>query len=90
MSDRRKMVGGKGLLVALLTRRPWLIPFIYHVYSLQGATLDELRELLGLKTSVIKRGLWWLIKHGIIERSGDKYVVSRDYSSIVGELIMNS
>ena len=90
MSDWRKIIGGKGLLVALLTNKPWLIPFLYHIYSLQGVTLNELKEILGLRTSVIKRGLWWLTRNGVVEKTGDKYVINREYVKHVEEIMMTS
>ncbi len=90
MNDWRKILGGKGLLIALLTNKPWLIPFIYHIHSLQGVTLNELKELLGLKTSIIKRGLWWLLRNGIVEKSGEKYIIAKEYIKHVDELLLDT
>lgn len=90
MKDWRKIIGGKSLLIALITSKPWLIPFIYQIHSLQGASLNELRELLGLRTSIIKRGLWWLMRNGIVEKINDKYVISKNYIKHVEELTLNT
>jgi len=88
MQSRETPVSGKGRVIALLVEKPWLLPFLYHIYSLQGATLNELKEILGLKTYIIKRGVWWLVKSGIVEKSGDKYVVSKAYVKPVEEIMM--
>ncbi len=89
MSDWRRKLGGRGLLLALINNKPWLIPFIYHIYSLQKTSIEELREILGLRTSVIKRGLWWLMKNNIVEKTGDKYMINREYIRYIDELILN-
>ncbi|RLG80604.1 MAG: hypothetical protein DRO13_03360 [Thermoprotei archaeon] len=78
----------KGKVVNILTSRPWLLPFIYHIYSLQGVKLIELKTLLGLKTAVVKRGLWWLIKSGIVEKKGEKYVISQQHTKHLAKLML--
>jgi len=83
-------VGGKGLLIALMTEKPWLLPILYQIYSLQGASIEELKELLGLRTYIVKRGVWWLTRNGIVEKSGEKYVVVKDYLKAVGEILMSA
>ena len=83
-------ISRKAVFIDLITRKPWLTPVIYTVYSLQGVTLSELRENLGVRTSVVKRALWWLMKHGIVEKTGEKYIIAKDYTSIVDELFLNS
>ncbi|OYT40398.1 MAG: hypothetical protein B6U89_02285 [Desulfurococcales archaeon ex4484_58] len=90
MKNWRERLKGKGLLLALITRKPWLIPFIYHVHVMQGATMNELREILGLKSMVIKRALWWLTKNGIMVKAGEKYVIEQSYRKHVDELLLNT
>ncbi|MET1159686.1 MAG: hypothetical protein ABWW65_01880 [Thermoprotei archaeon] len=87
MSNRNEE-SGKQVLVSVLTSKPWLLPILYHVYSLQGAKLNELKELLHLRTQVIKRALWWLTKSGLVEKSGEKYIVSKNYAKYVEELAL--
>ncbi len=74
------------ILLVVLTRRPWLIPFIYEIHGLGGASISELRESLSIRTPIIKRALWWLQKYGVIDRSGDKYVIEQDYRPLIDEL----
>jgi len=90
MIEMNSKISRKAVFIDLITRKPWLTPVIYTVYSLQGATLSELRENLGVRTSVVKRALWWLMKHGIVEKTGEKYIITREYTSVVDELFLNS
>lgn len=80
----------KDILAHILSKRAWIIPILYHIYSLGGAKISELRKILGLKTMVLKRAVWWLTKYGLIEKSGEeKYVLSKDYRGIIEELFMS-
>ena len=74
------------IILVLITRRPWLTPFIAEIHSLGGTSIGELRELLGVRTPIIKRALWWLQKYGVVEKSGEKYVISQEYRPVVDEL----
>lgn len=87
--DNEEKTGGKAVIVALITRRPWLIPFIYYIYTYSGLTLQELKELTGLRTQIIKRAIWWLTKNNIVEKRGEKYVIKEEYSKHVSELLFN-
>lgn len=79
----------RDILAHILSNRAWIIPILYHIYSLGGARISELRETIGLKTMVLKRAIWWLTKYGLIEKSGEeKYVLSKDYRRVIGELFM--
>jgi len=79
----------RGLIIDLLTKRTWLLPFIYYIHSYQGLTLDELRELTGVRTQVIKRALWWLRKYGVIEQCGEKYIITEDARPIIDEFLLD-
>lgn len=79
----------RGLIIDLLTRRTWLLPFIYYIYSYQGLTISELRQLTGVRTQVIKRALWWLRKYGVIEQRGEKYMVTGDARPIINEFLLD-
>ncbi len=74
------------IILVLITRRPWLTPFIIEIHSLGGTTIGELRELLGVRTPIIKRALWWLQKYGVVEKSGEKYVINLEYRPVMDEL----
>ncbi|GEM_PF-1586560 len=91
MSEKTKdtEISPRGVLLALITRKPWLIPFIYYIYTYSGLRLNELKELMNLKTLIIRRALWWLTKYGIMEKSGEKYIVAEKYRKILEELLLN-
>ena len=91
MSNKTKdtEISPRGILLALITKKPWLLPFIYYIHSYSGLQLNELRELMNLKTLIIRRALWWLTKYGIVEKSGEKYVITEKYRKILDELLLN-
>lgn len=69
----------RALLATIITRKPWLIPILYTIHSLGGSLkITEIRETLGIRSAILKRGLWWLQKFGLIEKSDDKVVINSD------------
>ncbi|ADV65540.1 hypothetical protein [Desulfurococcus mucosus] len=80
----------RGLLYSIVMADPWLYPFIYLIYSSQGATLDDLRSMTGLRTQLVKRALWWLLKSGVVEEAGGRYYVSRGFARHVEELRLST
>ena len=75
------------ILVLLVTRRAWVLPILSAISTLGGASVRELREELGVRTPIVRRGLWWLSKYGIIEKTGDKYVITDDYREAVDTVL---
>lgn len=75
------------ILVLLVTRRAWVLPILSIITGLGGATAREIRGELGVRAPIVKRGLWWLSKYGVVEKSGDKYVVSTDYRDAVERVL---
>jgi len=60
------------------------------LYSYPGLTVEDLRGVIGLKTSVIKRGLWWLKKHGVVEEKNGKLFISRGYVNVLRPVILRT
>ncbi|WFO75680.1 hypothetical protein J4526_02040 [Desulfurococcaceae archaeon MEX13E-LK6-19] len=80
----------KEVIAVIASRKPWLIPLIYTIYSLGGsAKLEEIKEILSLRSIVLKRGLWWLQKFGIATRKNDKVVMDPEYKKVLDELFMD-
>jgi hypothetical protein len=80
----------RGVLTLIAVRRTWLIPILYYIHSYGGLSLDELREITGLKSKVLRRALWWLLKkYSIVEESGTKFIVKREYADVLDTLFMN-
>ncbi len=84
----RESIGGRGLLAFIATRRTWLMPLIYYIYTYSGLTFEELKELTNLRSRVLRRALWWLKKYGVVEESGQKYIISTEYADAVRELTL--
>jgi hypothetical protein len=83
-------VSKRGVLALIAVKRTWLIPILYYIYSYSGLSLGELRELTGLRSKVLRRALWWLLrKYGVVEESGEKFIVKKDYASILDKLLIN-
>ncbi len=76
-------------LVIVATRKPWLIPILYYIYSYSGLGIDELKEILGLKKQVLRRAIWWLKKYGLVMDSGEKIIVIPDYTKILEEFFQD-
>ncbi len=54
---------------ALVAERPWVLPFASKMLAEdRWYTARELGEAWGVRTSVVKRALWWLAKYGLAER----------------------
>ena len=79
----------KEIIVFIASKRPWLIPILYTLYSAGSADIQELKEILGVRSTIVKRGLWWLTKYGVVEKSGEKYIVSKDYRPILDEMFLD-
>ncbi len=79
----------KDIVFTLLTRRLWLMPILYHIHSYGEIGYDELKQLLCLRTQVLKRALWWLVKYGVVERRGNRFRVVQDYRVVLSELFLN-
>ncbi|ADI32623.1 hypothetical protein [Staphylothermus hellenicus] len=82
-------ISGKAVVITLMTKRPWLIPFIYYIYTYSGLTIEELRKLVGVRTQIIKRALWWLAKNNIVEKRGEKHVIKEEYSKHIEKLLLD-
>ncbi len=80
---------GKARLMELISRRPWLLPILYIINSYGMIEYNELKQVLGVRGALLKRGLWWLVKYGVVERINDKFRVTQDYRSIVEDLLLN-
>ena len=79
----------RSVVASLIARKPWVLPILYHIYSLGEVEYRELREILGLRSPILKRGIWWLVKYGVVERIDDKIRVSKDYRSVLDSLFLN-
>lgn len=79
----------KEIIVLIAAKRPWLIPILYTIHSIGTATLDDVRESLGIRTQIAKRALWWLQKYDVIMKTGDKYMVKQGYRSVLDELFLD-
>ncbi len=83
-------VSRRGVLALIAVKRTWLIPILYYIHSYGGLSLEELRELTSLRSKVLRRALWWLLrKYGVVEESGQKFIVKKDYASILDTLLIN-
>ncbi len=51
----------------ILASKPWLLPFIVYLARNPMGTVSTISRVLGVKSSISKRALWWLSKAGIIE-----------------------
>jgi len=76
-------------LLQLITKRPWLLPVLYHVYSYGEIDYGELKQILGIRGPLLKRALWWLVKYGIIKRRDSRFRVSSGYRGFLEELFLN-
>ena len=53
----------------LLISKPWIIPIIIFMLRRSNyVTAREIGEFWNTRTSIIKRGIWWLKRCGIIEK----------------------
>lgn len=73
----------------ILADKPWLFIIAYYVYTTPGLTIEELREIVELNTSVLKRGVWWLRKYGVVEEKNNKYYIRQEYRDPLGRLLLN-
>lgn len=87
--SKNNEISDKAIIITLITKRPWLIPFIYYIHTYSGLTLEELRKLVGVRTQIIKRALWWLAKNNIVEKRGEKYVIKEEYARFIEKLLFN-
>lgn len=56
-------------VIELLYEKPWILPFIITMLTENRYfTAKEIAEAWGTRTSIVKRGLWWLIKYGLAEK----------------------
>lgn len=79
----------KERLLTVLTKKTWLIPILYQIYSYGAIKYDELKQLLNIRGSLLKRALWWLVKYGIIEKYYNEFRISVNYKSILEEVFLN-
>jgi len=79
----------KNQLVMILTKKPWLMPILYQIYSYGEIEYEELKQLLGVRGPLLKRALWWLIKYGLIERYDNKFKISINYRNILEGIFLN-
>jgi len=82
--------GALSKLHSVILSRPWLYPFIYLLYSLQGATLDDVRNAIGLRTQLVKRALWWLTKSGLIEEQNGRLYIRKEFTKGIEELRLST
>lgn len=87
MSMVEREPSAREILVHIASKQTWLVPILYYIYSYGGLKLQELREIMGTRTRVVKRGLWWLTKYGVIERTGEKYVFNPEFREAFTKLI---
>lgn len=53
----------------LLYERPWTLPIVITMLvENRYLSAREIAEVWGTRTSIVKRGLWWLTKYGLVER----------------------
>jgi len=71
----------------VIAERPWLFIVARYVHSYPGLTHEELKEVSGLKAEVVKRGVWWLKKYGVVEERNGKLFISRSYVNVLRSLI---
>ncbi|WP_042666722.1 hypothetical protein [Desulfurococcus amylolyticus] len=88
-SDKGVARPGK-ILYSFIISNPWLYPFIYAIYSTQGASIEELRSIIDLRMQLVKRALWWLVKSGIVEEKGGRFYIRREYMDYVNELKLST
>lgn len=69
--------------------KPWLFVVLQPLFSYKGLTLEELREVTGLSMEVLKRGLWWLKKLGILEERNGKFYVKSEFYKHLEELLLS-
>lgn len=74
----------------LIADKPWLYIIARFIKSYPGLTIEELKEASKLKIDVVKRGVWWLKKYGIIEEKNGKLFITREYSDIMESMIYNT
>ena len=74
----------------VIAERPWLFIVARYIYSYPGLTLEELKEISGLKAEVVKRGVWWLKKYGVVEERNGKLFIPRSFAKIIESLIFNT
>jgi hypothetical protein len=73
-----------------IREKPWLFIIAYYVYSYPGLSIEELKNTSGLKIDVVKRGVWWLRKVGVVEERNNKYYISTTYSKVLESTILNT
>lgn len=77
------------VLKNIVASKPWLLAIINAIYSNPGLTLEKLREVTGLVMGVLRRGVWWLTKYGVVEIKNNKVFVRAEYIKAVEELKYN-
>lgn len=56
------------VVARIVAERPWVIYVLLGLLDSGGvATASDVASLLGLNTYVVKRGMWWLKKYGLVE-----------------------
>ena len=78
------------VLKNIIARSPWLYPLMRAIFSTPGLTIEELKDAMGLKMDVIKRGVWWLKKYGLIEEKEGKLYIAQRFSKPIEELSLNT
>ena len=60
-----------GAFERALRAKPWLLPFIYEIYSAGGRIeVGELKERLGVRSALLKTAVWSLARLGVVEKEG--------------------
>jgi predicted transcriptional regulator len=78
------------VLKNIIARSPWLYPLMRAIFSTPGLTIEELKDTMGLKIDVIKRGVWWLKKYGLVEEKGGRLYIAQRFSKPIEELLLNT
>ncbi len=53
----------------IIASKPWLLPFIVYLSRNPMGAMSTISRILGVKSSITRRALWWLSKAGIVEIS---------------------
>ncbi len=56
----------------IIVSKPWLLPFIVYLSRNPMGTMSTISRILGVKSSITRRALWWLSKTGIVEISREE------------------
>ena len=94
MNDTIEYTGLEKRLRGFLKSKPWLLPFLVYVSRNPMGTISDVSRILGVRSSIVRRALWWLSKIGVVSvsREGDKryYRVAEDAINLLDEITRNT